>query len=880
MRSSRRKTILLYSLCYLFLMGLLFRYFYVQGRSLVYQGDGWRQHLRALHYYGKYLRGSLHHVLIDRSLSPERFGPDFGYGADVLTTLQYYCLGDPLAALSVLVPARFTMAFYEALILIRPYLAGLAFLWYAFLRGEKRTAPCLTGALLYSFSGTILYIGMLHPYFVNPMIYLPLLLAGSELALRDPGEKEASHPFRRYLPFSCFVALSALSNFYFFYMLAIFTAAYGIARLLQLHGARGERGARLIGAACSDGIRLLGAAVIGTIAAGVTLLPVLVQFSDDPRSGVKFASPLLYDRSYYEELVRNLFTFINHPQYDTELCYALPFVPLLLILLLRKGHRTLKLCLLCILGMLLVPAAGIALNGFSYLINRWTWSAAMLAGWIAVRGAGELEDLLSHLRQDTRRRAAVRITGIALPLLTVVSVAWNITSGYAPAYGAFPSEFIERMSPDAYLAAASDNETAAVAAVSLSDGAGFCRYSGRNLNWNAALATGLSSTQFEFSLANGVVSEYFQMIGNNDEQNFAYLALDDRMPALSLAGVRYYTLAYDNYYEYRFLPFGVVDRGMTGRYHVYENPSALPFGTVFHDVLPHSAWENLSPAGREEAAMHAAVIRDADLPILSDPGCVCSVETLDAPISRELPFRIEAGEDVTCTQSGFDVSGWNAEAVILLEESPAPEAELLLDLEGLTVTGDEGLYPISLMLRAEGEEFLTKTIPYKTPLIQYYSDWHDFLVNFGWQGEQGNAIVIRFPSPGIYRYDRLAVLTRPMAGIPETFAALSAESMEGTDLHLNPISRATREITGEIRAERDGVLLMQLPYSRGFRAFVDGVQTPVLPTDTMFLSVPVTGGTHQIRLDYRTPGGAAGALCSLTGIILLFLMLFLRRRSR
>ena len=48
MTRRRRKTILLFSLCYLFLMGLLFLYFRIQGRSLVYQGDGWRQHLRAL----------------------------------------------------------------------------------------------------------------------------------------------------------------------------------------------------------------------------------------------------------------------------------------------------------------------------------------------------------------------------------------------------------------------------------------------------------------------------------------------------------------------------------------------------------------------------------------------------------------------------------------------------------------------------------------------------------------------------------------------------------------------------------------------------------------------------------------------------------------
>ncbi len=140
--------------------------------------------------------------------------------------------------------------------------------------------------------------------------------------------------------------------------------------------------------------------------------------------------------------------------------------------------------------------------------------------------------------------------------------------------------------------------------------------------------------------------------------------------------------------------------------------------------------------------------------------------------------------------------------------------------------------------------------------------------------------MIGFPAPGFYQYDRLAIISRPVAQIPASFAALAAESMTDTDLHLNPISRATGEISGNVLADREGVLLVQLPYSKGFRAFVDGEERPVLRTDTMFLSVPVTPGAHSIRLIYRTPGGAAGVCCTLAGIILLILMSCFRHRPK
>ena len=62
-----------------------------------------------------------------------------GYGADIITTLSYYGLGDPLDLLAAFVPGRWTEQLLEGLIVLRLYLAGLAFM--AFM-ATAALAPC------------------------------------------------------------------------------------------------------------------------------------------------------------------------------------------------------------------------------------------------------------------------------------------------------------------------------------------------------------------------------------------------------------------------------------------------------------------------------------------------------------------------------------------------------------------------------------------------------------------------------------------------------------------------------------------------------------------------------------------------------------------
>ena len=66
--------------------------------------DGVPQHLNSLAYYGRYLRQVLYTLFIEHKLSLPLWDMHIGYGSDILTTLHYYVIGDPLTLLAVFVP--------------------------------------------------------------------------------------------------------------------------------------------------------------------------------------------------------------------------------------------------------------------------------------------------------------------------------------------------------------------------------------------------------------------------------------------------------------------------------------------------------------------------------------------------------------------------------------------------------------------------------------------------------------------------------------------------------------------------------------------------------------------------------------------------------
>ena len=110
-----------------------------------------------------------------------------------------------------------------------------------------------------------------------------------------------------------------------------------------------------------------------------------------------------------------------------------------------------------------------------------------------------------------------------------------------------------------------------------------------------------------------------------------------------------------------------------------------------------------------------------------------------------------------------------------------------------------------------------------------------------------------------------------MANYDKQIEVLSQDMLYNIELYKNPISYASNKISGEIDMSDDGILCITIPYSKGWRAYVDGQKTDISRANTMCMGLKLTEGHHEIVLKYHTPGLLAGFILSISGIFLLII---------
>ena len=123
-RRPRTALVLAYTAIFLALCGVWVAIFAVNGRSFIWYADTIKQHFPALVYYGRWLRQAARCLLAGQAVPT--WDLSIGYGADILTTLSYYVIGDPLNLLAAVVPSQHIELLLEFLMLFRGWLAGLA----------------------------------------------------------------------------------------------------------------------------------------------------------------------------------------------------------------------------------------------------------------------------------------------------------------------------------------------------------------------------------------------------------------------------------------------------------------------------------------------------------------------------------------------------------------------------------------------------------------------------------------------------------------------------------------------------------------------------------------------------------------------------------
>lgn len=905
-----------YVVCYtsVFLVMALavFSTFLVLDKTLIVTPDGLSQHVKALTYFGQWLRDIFRTLLSEGRLVIPEYNFSLGLGGDVLNTLHYYAFGDPLNLLAAIVPTKYCHYLYSLLIVFRLYLSGLTFSWYCAKRGHRNRYALLAGALIYALSSFGL-VALRHAYFLNPLYQLPLVLLGVELVL------EKKRPYL--LIFS--VALSALSNFYFFYMIVLMTVIYVIVRLVQLYRKQFRH-------AWWPLIKIGIGSVAGVLVAAVILLPVIVAFLSDDRISAQVSVPLLYTGEYY---MKSLIYFIRPGEMAKWSLGGFSIVSLFTVFLLfreRKKHLGLKILFLMGTLFYLIPHIGNAFNGFSYPINRWCFAYAMIVAYIlvvmwpnmatltksegralliatAVYGglcliinparalqyffislfAGVCLVGLLLLRAGEERGKLVRTAQRGIVLTVCITVAVNAFILYSPLTGNYANSFVDRnklvsitqSGPDRFIQQQEKD----------GKGLGMTRYTtGNETPKNVALVYYTHGTQYYWSLSNPHLAQFREEMNLRENMPHDHYGFDDRTALNALASVQWFADT-DPY-----TPYGYNKIGHKQTLSVYENEYALPIGYTYNGYLTREQYDSLTAIEKQEALLQGVLLENAleAYPAVSP--------TLTA---QDLPFvAVPDSKYVSQEGNSFVVTKDGAVMTLLLEKG-LENSETYLCFDNLQYTGlsayelytsddptndPNNVYPDSYWnaltsverynleyndkkweetayhkFTVTGERSngkVSKNFEYYTPEYSWYTNRHSFDINLGYSEEAVQKITIKFPKIGTYTFDSLTVVCQPMTDYKQQVSALGEEVLE-------KVAFDNDVLTGNITVDQPKLLCLSIPYSEGWTAYVDGKPATLHQANTMYMALALDAGAHEIRLEYQTPYLREGVLVSLVSLL-------------
>jgi len=377
-REKRYAYLVSYILFFCFTAILLFWYFPVFHKSFIWQQDGLKQHYNGLLYYAKYLKKLFSVLLRDHRLFLPMWDHSVGYGSDIITTFHYYAIGDPLTLLSVFVPLRFMEFFYAFLFFLRSFLGGLGFSLISLNRGNSRFST-LIGAMIYCFSGFALVLGLMHGIFMIPVCYFPWMIYGIDRIF------EHKSP----VIFILSVAAAAAANFYFLYMEVLLAVFYIIHKFISEERDRYSEKQDLKTYLTDLLKRFAEFSLYGINAfllSAVILLPVLSVFFSSGRFAADKYVPLLYPIKHYLQLSAN---FMVSRRAGSWTLMGFTVVGALAVLMLftdsfeDKEIKRLRLRFTVLTVFAMIPFFGFMLNGFAYVVNRWTFAWALSTAMVA-----------------------------------------------------------------------------------------------------------------------------------------------------------------------------------------------------------------------------------------------------------------------------------------------------------------------------------------------------------------------------------------------------------------------------------------------------------------------------------------------------------------
>lgn len=840
---------------------LLLLIFAKEHASFTKMAGGVAQHYAVLMWIRNTLRQFLHGnfalPMVDFSV---------GQGFDVIGTLNYYGVGDPVNLLTVFFADNHLDQMYMFLILFRMYLSGLTFSYYCSTAGIQRKASVLCGSWLYVFCSFALIGGMKHPLFLNGMLYLPLLLAGTEKVLQKKSI--------RFLSVS--VALAFMSNYYFMYMNTILCGIYLCVRLFGHYREYGIRKILLLI------LKMAAAWIWGICLGAVIILPSVYAFLHNARvdTAVEEAQNF-YSIAHYRKMILGFFQTLPMTNGWTVHGTAIGGLAGVLMLFTSKKRSRencqLKIGFVVLLVLLCIPFGGKMMNGFAYVTNRWSYGMAFLCALMAAQAVADLKEqntkiflilgaaagilaaalsasngkamryaiaalavtvLTFALGAILERKQRKRLAGCLVSFVVFAGVCCNLITFFTPVGYSYAARFTKRgVSESVLLNRAVKNVQNAKLAEE-----GFYRVELPSSLFNRSLASSLNTTEFYYSVIPKSMKDLYVSLGMAEyERPNVFHGLENRQILKNMLCVRY----------------------QSDKKKVTCNEDALPVGYTYDKIMSKENYDRLTPLECQAALLEYAVLDDDAEKILEKQGKTFErgkSPSDGAVIGGNLKIT---GEDRASWKDGTLKGKKQGRMKLKFQTEETSETYLVLkDLSSrLKVRKKHMLSVQSKKARQE--------IPMCAVSNEKKMKRDVIAVNLGIR--QAGTCSLHFHKSHTYKLKEMEIY-----GISESF--IKEQTKKRRKESMTDVKQSTNCIKGRISVSEDKILQLAVPYSRGWHIFVDGKKAKSFASSVAYTGIFLEKGEHTVEMHYISPWIIPGTVLSVAAWIWMALSFAVKKR--
>lgn len=848
------KVYLLYSILWLLITSIILLVFWFNGKSFLLLNDGVYQHYNSFYY----LCNAVEQWLTNNG-SFDFYSFYLGQGSDIITTLNSYGFLDPVSILTSAMSFLSLVNRYTLMIFIKLWLIGYSFVFYIrTIKKDGNIAVTVSGALIYAFAIVNLYSFARHPNYINWAYFFPLMLGCVELYKRN----------KLRLPLIIVVCLNVVTSYYTFYMNAILCVIYVVT--CSVVKSINRKSLNILREEIISDFKIMTYCLLGVGLSMAALLPTMSAYLNNARiaTDTGYSGSLLhYPLDYYLKLFELPFASYTNYGYYTHLGISPLLFLTTIFLFSKKGNYTLKsLIVICVI-MICVPVFGKIMNGFGYVCNRWSYALVFFLTTAFVVNVGNI-NLLSASEKKIYFSVSViyvglcflhsganknlqKIISLSLVLLCTFVLLWQSKSKYylktvlaltvlcasVNAYCVFSAKFVGYV--NSFCDADKIDEAMLNSGSVISDDNGFYRVETSEKKTNVSINNNIHSTGIWYSLLPGSMTDYYYSLGLADYiQNCNFTGLDGRSALLNLADVRYYTKPINSG---SFIPYGFeYDSSQSNeQFETYRNIYNTSIGYTYDYTVSESMLDGLNSIQKEMLMLQSAVVDKGsdDVEIKTD--------------LNQIEYSVKDYSDIAYKDGILDVK---KDSYIVMEADLSNEYETYLQLSGIELLGDEEeLYIYLKVENREGTFTKYSTVTnynYRWPAIK---DELAFYLGSNIDGEC--TITVSFGGDGSLRLNNLSLLSYDSRDYLEELSKDAVDNIVVED----------DMITCHIDIDMPKYLQFSVPYSKGWKAYVDGKETELIKSDYMYMGLWIEEGYHEIELRYEMPyfkdGLVASAAC-------------------